>query len=406
MKINSLNQPDINTILKKAPDFQRELSAYISLNQCTLLAVGPVSVNCVDAAIELSGEYNIPMMLIASRRQVDSEAHGGGYVNNWTTPQFADYVQKKDQTGNIILARDHGGPWQNPVEIQHNYSLEQAMESAKASYRADIDAGFKVLHIDPSIDTHGTPDLDKILNRVFELYEYCANYAAQKNRKIVFEVGTEEQSGGIETNEDLDYLLKRIEAFCKNKNFHLPMFVVVQIGTKVMETKNIGQLESTLVKTVNNFHTHQKIKEIVEICNRADVHIKVHNGDYLSDEVLKLHPKLGIHAANVAPEFAVTETRALVSILEKESLNKLLDQFFELSYNSMRWVKWMMEESQASDRDRAIISGHYVFSTPEFHQIKQKIHYNVSKKNIDLDQVLKHQIKKKMMRYLRGFNLI
>ena len=384
---------------------KNHLINYISGNQCTLLAVGPVSVNCVDAAIELSGEYNIPMMLIASRRQVDSEAHGGGYVNNWTTPQFADYVQKKDQTGNIILARDHGGPWQNPIEIQHNYSLDRAMESAKASYRADIDAGFDVLHIDPSIDIHGTPDLDKILNRVFELYEYCANYAAQQNRKIVFEVGTEEQSGGIETNEDLDYLLKRIEAFCKNKDFHLPMFVVVQIGTKVMETKNTGILESALKGPQINSNIRQQIPEIVGICNRAGVNIKVHNGDYLSEEAIRLHPKLGIHAANVAPEFAVTETRTLLRLLEEHSLNKLRERFLELSYNSGRWKKWMLENTNASDYDRSVIAGHYVYSTEEFKTIKRTAGDQLAKKNIDLDQVLKRQIKKQMMRYVRGFKL-
>ena len=36
-------------------------------------------------------------------------------------------------------------------------NLKDAMNSAKASYKADIDAGFQILHIDPSIDIHGTP---------------------------------------------------------------------------------------------------------------------------------------------------------------------------------------------------------------------------------------------------------
>ena len=36
-------------------------------------------------------------MLIASRRQIDSELFGGGYVNNWSTKQFSDYVIKRDK---------------------------------------------------------------------------------------------------------------------------------------------------------------------------------------------------------------------------------------------------------------------------------------------------------------------
>ena len=42
-----------------------------------------MSVNCVDASIEIADKNNIPLMLIASRRQVDAECFGGGYVNNW-----------------------------------------------------------------------------------------------------------------------------------------------------------------------------------------------------------------------------------------------------------------------------------------------------------------------------------
>ena len=72
-------------------------SNYLRERKSTLLAVGPMSKNCVDASIELSNKYNTPLMLIASRRQIDSEYFGGGYVNNWTTKTFSDYVKKKDK---------------------------------------------------------------------------------------------------------------------------------------------------------------------------------------------------------------------------------------------------------------------------------------------------------------------
>ena len=44
--------------------------------------------------INISEEYNTPIQLIASRRQIDSEIHGG-YVNNWSTEEFSNYVKKK-----------------------------------------------------------------------------------------------------------------------------------------------------------------------------------------------------------------------------------------------------------------------------------------------------------------------
>ena len=79
----------------------------------TLLGIGPMSKNCIDASIELSDKYLLPLMLIASRRQIDSSEFGGGYVNNWSTEEYSSYVKEKDKGGYILLARDHGGPWQN-----------------------------------------------------------------------------------------------------------------------------------------------------------------------------------------------------------------------------------------------------------------------------------------------------
>ena len=106
-------------------------------------------------------------MLIASRRQIDSEQFNGGYVNNWTTSKFANYVKTKDKNTNIILSRDHCGPWQNNEEKKQNLNLDLAMKSAKESYKEDIDAGFKILHIDTSIDIHKTPSQNEVLERLF-----------------------------------------------------------------------------------------------------------------------------------------------------------------------------------------------------------------------------------------------
>ena len=75
----------------------------LTKNRCTLLGVGPMSVNCVDAAIELSNQFDSILMLIASRRQIDSEEFGGGYVNNWSTDQFAEYVIDRDKKGKILF---------------------------------------------------------------------------------------------------------------------------------------------------------------------------------------------------------------------------------------------------------------------------------------------------------------
>jgi len=370
-----------------------------------LLGVGPVSVNCVDAAIELANEHEVPILLIASRRQIDSEEFGGGYVNNWTTAEFARYVIDRDKKGKVLLARDHGGPWQNSKEKDAKLSLRRAMESAKSSYRADLEAGFQVLHIDPSVDIHGQPDVDEVLDRIFDLYEYCWSQAQQLRREVIYEIGTEEQSGSTNTQEELDYTLNAVQQFCKKNHLPQPSFVVIQSGTRVMETRNIGSFD-TPVRVADELPAEIQLPKMIEICNRYGILMKEHNTDYLSDEALQWHPRLGIHSANVAPEFGVTESRALVSVLEENCLSKLAEGFLQLAYDSGKWDKWMLTNTHATDRDRAIIAGHYVFSKPECAELKAEASRGLAHKGIELEQHLKQQVKQSILRYFRNFRLV
>ena len=379
---------------------QQRLENYRQDKNCTLLGVGPMSKNCVDAAIELADQHKVPLMLIASRRQIDSEQFGGGYVENWSTKQFADYVRSQDINQNIILARDHGGPWQNEIEKSQNMNLKDAMQSAKDSYRADIDAGFHMLHIDPSVDIHSQPNIDQVLERVYELYDFCWSYAQQKNQDIIFEIGTEEQSGSNNSKEELEYTLESMKKFCNTNKFPFPSFVVIQAGTRVMETKNIGSFDSP-VRTKNELPPEIQIPKMIDICNKYGIFMKEHNTDYLSTDSLKWQPRLGIHAANIAPEFGVAETKAFIGILKERGYTDLLDDFLRISYDSMKWKKWMLKDTDANDMDRAIIAGHYIFSSNEFIELKAK----ASKEINNLDNILKDKVKQSIYRYMNAFNL-
>lgn len=383
----------------------QRLDAFLKKRRCTLLGVGPMSVNCVDAAIELANDHEIPLMLIASRRQIDSEEFGGGYVNNWTTEEFARYVIDRDKKGKILLARDHGGPWQSLKEKEAGLGLRRAMDSAKSSYRADIEAGFQVIHIDPSVDIHGKPDVDEVLDRVFDLYEYCWSEAQQRRQEIIFEIGTEEQSGSTNSQEELDYTLNAIKQFCAKNHLPQPTFVVIQCGTRVMEARNVGSFDSP-IRVADEIPAEIQLPKMIEICNRHGIFMKEHNTDYLSDEALQWHPRLGIHAANVAPEFGVAETRALLNILESNGLEKFADRFLNIAYDSKKWDKWMLPDTKATDRDRSIIAGHYVFSKEECVALKIEAAGELQKKGLDLEAYLKAQVKQSILRYLRNFRLV
>ena len=383
----------------------KKLKDFLNNRCCTLLGVGPMSKNCVDATIELANNHNIPIFLIASRRQIDSEALGGGYVNNWNTSEFSKYVLSKDKKRNIILSRDHGGPWQNNSEVNSSLNLKEAMQSAKSSYKEDIKSNFEILHLDPSIDIHNKPKLSDTLDRLFELYEFCWAESKRQKKEITFEVGTEEQSGSTNTQEELDYTLNAIKKFCKTNKIPLPSFVVIQAGTRVKETRNVGSFDSPF-RVFNELPPEIQIPKMIEICNKYGMMMKAHNTDYLSDEGLVWHPRLGIHAANVAPEFGVKESIALIKFLNNNGLQKYTERFLEISYNSKKWEKWMLPNTKATDEQKSIIAGHYIFSNNEFLQLKEEIHSELGEEKDRLDVFLKSEIKKSINRYLYNFRLI
>jgi tagatose-1,6-bisphosphate aldolase non-catalytic subunit AgaZ/GatZ len=379
---------------------------YLKDRKATLLAVGPMSKNCVEATIEIANERKVPIMMIASRRQIDSKEFGGGYVNNWDTKKFSNYVKKKDKNKLITLCRDHGGPWQNSIEIKNKLNSTKAMNSAKRSYMEDIDSDFKIIHIDTCLSLNGTEkSKKKALDRLFELYKFCSNYAKKKNKNIFFEIGTEEQSGTTNTQKELEETLIKTINFCKKNKFKKPTFVVIQSGTRVMEMRNVGTFEAPF-RVENEIPAEIQIPKMIEICKKYNVLMKAHNTDYLSNEALSFYPRLGIDAANIAPEFGVIESKKILELMGELKLTSLKDSFVKLSLDSNKWKKWMIKDSKANNYEKAIISGHYVFSDKRFTEIKENLAEILKKRNQNLDKILKEAIKSSIIRYLYNFNLI
>ncbi|MBC8432930.1 MAG: hypothetical protein H8D96_13550 [Desulfobacterales bacterium] len=380
------------------------LKNFIKKRRCTQLCVGPMSKNCIDVSIEISKQLDIPIVLIASRRQIDADFLGGGYVEPFTTQAFSDYVKSK-KANKVFMARDHGGPWQNNVETSQNMDLETAMESAKRSFEIDILSGLQLIHIDPSIPIQNENlDLIKILDRLFELYSFCVEVADKHSRKIEVELGTEEQNGYGQNFDMFEFFVSKTIEFCARNGVPKPAFVVAQTGTKVKEMKNVGTFQNNISeeKKLPLYH----LERTLEVCNRHGIMMKEHNTDYLSNQALALRPLLGIHASNVAPEFGVAETKSFLYLLKTHGHQKAFDRFVEIALESKKWEKWMLEETTSSDLEKAIISGHYIFSHPEVIEMKNKTDRDLTAKNIDLEGYLQQNIKASMMRYVQLFNMI
>lgn len=379
----------------------QKLKDFVKQKKCTLLCAGPMSKNFVDTCIEYTSKKNFPFMLIASRRQIDAEEFGGGYVNNWSTESFSKYVRKKSKK--IILCRDHGGPYQGTYTSNKESLIKEEMKNAKISFKADIDNNFEIIHLDPSLNL-GKNSFKKSIDRLFELYDYCWSYAKKTNKKIAFEIGTEEQNGSTNSPEELELTLELTKKFCQKNKIEMPTFVVVQSGTLVKEMTNVGTFDLPF-RIENQLPAEISIPQMIKICDKYKVMMKAHNCDYLSNTALQYHPRLGIHAVNIAPEFGVIESKSFSQIMKNNNLTNLSDRFLDLSYKSNKWNKWMKRNSLATKKEKSLISGHYIFSTEEFQYIYSEAKNFLQKKKIDLNKLIKRDLSKSLDRYVKNLGI-
>ena len=380
---------------------EKLIEEFLNNRKATLLCSGPMSKNCIDASIEISTHFNIPQILIASRRQVDSRKFGNGYVENFSTESFIDYIKTFD-CPNIFIARDHGGPYQGNFEKENNLNIEDSMKIAKQSFEEDIINGFDYIHIDPSVPIQEESlSQSIILNRLFELYGHTYEYAQINSKNIKFELGTEEQNGYGQDLDKFEFFLNETNKFCLTNKMQSPSFVVAQTGTKVIEMENIGIFNKAEQSTNIDF-----IEKTLAICSKYNVMLKEHNTDYLDEYSLSLRPIIGIHASNVAPEFGVVETKAFLYILKLYGFEEEFQLFVDTAIRSNKWKKWMKKNSSATDLEKAYISGHYIFSNNKIIIMKQDVKNKLLVKKIDLDNYLKRFIKQSMLKYLQLFNMI
>ena len=220
-----------------------------------------------------------------------------------------------------------------------------------------------------------------------------------KEKKVFFEIGTEEPSCFTGSVNELDSLVNEImEKLIFNK-LPKPLFCVLQTGTRVKELSNIGDLNN--LKLINK--NINKIKKISEICKKNNMLLKQHNTDYLRKEILKKLPSLNINAANIAPEFGYVESLAIYNFLRKFNQKKILEKFLELSYRSNKWKKWLKTKSKLTDLEKSLLAGHYIFGTNSFKYLKKEIKKTMPS-SIDFDDYLILEVKRRINYYMKLFN--
>ncbi|MFA5929945.1 MAG: tagatose-6-phosphate kinase [Candidatus Micrarchaeia archaeon] len=327
-----------------------------------IMGMGPMSENSVEAIYRYSQEKGCIIELIASRRQVECAALGHGYVNNWTTEEFGRHIaamKGKYPQSNVLVCRDHGGPWQGTDEAGMDFA--KAMARAKASYESDILSGFDILHIDPSVDGDKSLTLARTIGAAKELLSHCHSFAKKHGKQIQFEFGTEENVGKAASSEVFEESLSEVVVHCRKEGMPPPMFVVGQTGSLVKEMRQVGSCD---IKSAS---------ALVKCAGKYGVLLKEHNDDYLSEYQMSERKEAGIPSMNVAPELGVIESRVFADMCMEKARRDLLSSFISLAVASGKWKKWMVDERLSSEYDKGLIAGHYVFAKPEFAAMRREI---------------------------------
>lgn len=294
------------------------------------LGFGPMSKEIVEILAKHTKDNNYPLMIIASRNQVD---YVTGYV--CTTAELAEQV-KQFKNINLLLCRDHCGPYFS--DLDKGLSLEDAIDRCMKTIAADIAAGFDLIHIDVS----------RIKDNQLHYAKILIEHALSLNPDIMLEFGSEDNTG-IDINSSLariDLQLGFLNPYKKNIKFF-----VTQTGSLTKD----GQAGTFDV---------ERNRAIGEQIRAAGFLFKEHNADYFNSEDIQQRIDAGVDSLNIAPQLGVIQTNLLKEFAPKD----LWDIFSDLVYNQNYWQRWVPEG--VTDKDTAVsVSGHYLFHSQTYKDI-------------------------------------
>ena len=187
------------------------------------------------------------------------------------------------------------------------------------------------------------------------------------NPSLLFEVSTEEAIRRFETNE-IEHLLSSLKNKLSDEVFRKIAYCVIQSGTSLSLDHNTGEYSS------------DRLSEMIKIVSSYEMLSKEHNGDYLDPNLVKDKFNKGLDCINIAPEFGRIETETYLEKLNDEQI----ETFYQLCYESKKWVKWVPKDFNPHDNKIQIIkiSGHYIFSHPYFIEMVKDLNLNEEIKKI------------------------
>ena len=401
--------PKTEQLLHRIDELERETGV-----RRTIFAACPNSPAVISASIRAAKRNNAPIYFAATLNQIDCDGGYTGMTQAEFTRMIRFEVERVHFTGPVIVAIDHGGPWLKDKQRTEKWSVKDAMDGVKKSFEAAVLAGYDLIHVDPTVDINvpkgETIDIRLVAARTVELIAHVENFRKKNNLPAIsYEVGTEEVHGGLADEKTFDTFIEELKKGLVNVGLPdvWPCFIVGKVGT---------DLDTTVFDPVVARSLTSKVRPLGS-------YIKGHYTDDVANP--EEYPLCGMGAANVGPEFTISEYRALCELEELEVkyeaegrvavLSHMKDVLHEAVHESHRWEKWLHEDEQGKDlcelteaRQDWIVATccRYIWQQPAPLAARGFLYANLQRLGIDPEQIVLGRIERDMDKYFRAFNLI
>ena len=323
-------------------------------------------------------------------------------------------TERVNFTGDVIIAIDHGGPWLKDKQRVEKWSVKDAMNGVKKSFEAAVLAGYDLIHVDPTVDINVPKgqiiDIHLVAARTVELISHVEKFRKEHGiAPISYEVGTEEVHGGLADETTFDTFISDLKngLMVAGLSDVWPCFIVGKVGTDLDTTIFDGEVARRLTSKVRPLGSYIKGHYTDDVANPEE------------------YPLCGMGAANVGPEFTMSEYRALCELEELEKKHHAEGRVAVLSHmkevllqeveDSHRWEKWLHEDELGKalhaltpERQDWIVATccRYIWQQPRTLAARGFLYANLQRLGIDPEEIVLGRIERDMDKYFRAFNLV